>query len=272
MARPLRIEYEGAVHHVMSRGNARAPIVLDDEDRQAWVDVLGSVAGRFVWRVWAYCLMDNHYHLLVETPKANLSRGMRELNGVYTQAFNRRHAQVGHLFQGRFKALLVEKDVYLLELSRYVVLNPVRAGMVAHAGDWPWSSHRAVMGKAKTFDSLECGSLLSLFGTETGLARRAYGRFVVQGLGVEDPTAHVVNQVFLGSEAFVNAGAAKVGKVSSEVPKRQRQWRSLKTIERSAENRDDAIRAAYATAQFTLRQIGDHFGLHYASVSRIART
>ena len=216
--------------------------------------------------------MDNHYHLLVETPKANLSRGMRELNGTYTQAFNRRQGRVGHLFQGRFKALLVEKDVYLLELSRYVVLNPVRAGMVEQAGDWRWSSHRAVMGKAKPFEAIECSSLLSLFGTETGLARRAYGRFVAQGLSVEDPTEQVTNQLFLGGEAFVGAVTAKVGAVSSEVPKRQRQWRSLKSIEGSATNRDDAIRAAYAAGQFTLRQIGDHFGLHYASVSRIARS
>jgi putative transposase len=111
MARPLRIEYEGAVHHVMSRGNARASIVADDEDRKAWVAVLGHVAERFQWRVWAYCLMDNHFHVLVETPNANLSRGMRELNGVYTQAFNRRHGRVGHLLQGRFKALVVEKEV-----------------------------------------------------------------------------------------------------------------------------------------------------------------
>jgi putative transposase len=272
MARPLRIEYEGAVHHVMSRGNARASIVADDEDRKAWVAVLGHVAERFQWRVWAYCLMDNHFHVLVETPNANLSRGMRELNGVYTQAFNRRHGRVGHLLQGRFKALVVEKDAYLLELNRYVVLNPVRAGMVEQAGDWPWSSYRAVMGKAKTFDALEDAALLSLFGSETGPARRAYGRFVAQGLGADDPAEHVTNQVFLGSEAFVGTVTAKVGKASSEVPKRQRQWKNLKSIERAAKTRDEAIRDAYATVQFTLRQIGEHFELHYATVSRIARS
>ena len=140
MARPLRIEFEGALYHVMSRGNARSDIFLDDEDRQLFVENLGRVSGRFDWRVWAWCLMSNHYHFLVETLEPTLSRGMREVNGVYTQAFNRRHGRSGHVLQGRFKAPLVDKDRYLLELSRYVVLNPVRAGIVQTAADWAWSN------------------------------------------------------------------------------------------------------------------------------------
>lgn len=111
----------------MARGNARAAIYLDDEDRRAFCLGLSRVCERFDWRLWSYCLMDNHYHLLIETLRPTLSRGMREVNGVYTQAFNRRHARVGHVLQGRYKAVLVDKDSYLLELSRYIVLNPVRA-------------------------------------------------------------------------------------------------------------------------------------------------
>ena len=126
MARPLRIEYPGAVYHVTSRGNARKKIFLDDIDRDEFLATLGWVVERFGWGCHAYCLMDNHFHLLIETPKPNLSLGMRQLNGVYTQRFNRRHKRVGHLFQGRFKAILVERDSYLLELARYIVLNPVR--------------------------------------------------------------------------------------------------------------------------------------------------
>ena len=148
MARPLRIEFEGALYHVMARGNARADIFLDDEDRQAFVDNLGRVCRRFDWRIWAWCQMSNHYHLLVETLRPTLSKGMREVNGVYTQGFNVRHGRVGHVLQGRYKSVLVEKDTHLVELSRYVVLNPVRAGMTETAGDWPWSGYRAVMGKA----------------------------------------------------------------------------------------------------------------------------
>jgi putative transposase len=123
MARPLRIEYPGAVYHITSRGDRQESIYLDDEDREAFLSVLGDVCSRFNWVVYAYCLMDNHYHLLIETPQGNMARGMRQLNGVYTQRFNRRHEQVGHLFQGRYEAILVQKETYLLELSRYIVLN-----------------------------------------------------------------------------------------------------------------------------------------------------
>jgi REP-associated tyrosine transposase len=126
MARPLRLEFPGAIYHLTGRGNARQKIFFADPDRELFLDTFGGVVSRYGWICHAYCLMANHYHLLVETPKANLSLGMRQLNGVYTQAFNRRHKRVGHLFQGRFKAILVEKESYLLELCRYIVLNPVR--------------------------------------------------------------------------------------------------------------------------------------------------
>ncbi len=129
MARPLRLEFPGAVYHVTSRGNARQAIFLDKDDRESFLGVLASVVARFNWLCHAYCLMETHCHVMVETLEGNLSWGMRQLNGVYTQVFNRRHTRVGHLFQGRYKAILVEKEAHLLELCRYVVLNPVRAGL-----------------------------------------------------------------------------------------------------------------------------------------------
>jgi REP element-mobilizing transposase RayT len=135
MARPLRIEYPGAVYHVTYRGNAREKVFLVDPDRELFLDVLSQVVERSNWRCHAYCQMTNHYHLLIETLEPTLSRGMRQLNGVYTQEFNRRHRRTGHVFQGRFKAILVERDAYLLELARYVVLNPVRAKMVRSTRD-----------------------------------------------------------------------------------------------------------------------------------------
>ena len=131
MSRPLRIEFAGAVYHVTSRGNGRKPIFRDDVDRRSFLEVLHKVNQRHHWICHAYCLMTNHYHLVIETPEGNLSRGMRQLNGVYTMYFNRRHRTVGHVFQGRFKAILVERESYLLEVCRYVVLNPVRAGSAA---------------------------------------------------------------------------------------------------------------------------------------------
>jgi REP element-mobilizing transposase RayT len=140
MSRPLRIEWPGALYHVTARGHLREPIVEDDVDRERWVALLEETAARFDLQVHAWCLMTNHHHLLLETPQANRSQGMRHLNGVWSQRFNRRHGRVGHVFQGRFKAIFVERQSYLLELARYIVLNPVRAGIVALPEQWPWSS------------------------------------------------------------------------------------------------------------------------------------
>ena len=127
MARPLRLEYAGAVYHVTARGDAREEIFADDADRERFLAILGATVLRLGWKCHAYCLMDNHYHLLIETPTAGLSQGMRQINSTYTQSFNRRHGRVGHVLQGRYKAIIIERDSYLLELSRYIVLNPVRA-------------------------------------------------------------------------------------------------------------------------------------------------
>ena len=141
MARPLRLEFSSALYHVTSRGDRREEIYETDADRLAYLDLLGFVCEQFNWVCHAYCLMDNHYHLLIETPDANLSKGMRHLSGVYSQILNRAHHRVGHVYQGPYKAILVERETYLLELSRYIVLNPVRAEMVRSAKDWPWSSY-----------------------------------------------------------------------------------------------------------------------------------
>jgi REP element-mobilizing transposase RayT len=148
MAKPLPIEFHGALYHVTARGNARQDFFLDDEDRQQFLGVLARVVSRFHLLLQAYCLMDNHFHLVAETPEANLSKVMRQLNGVYTQAFNRRHQRVGHVLQGRFKAIIVDRESYLLELCRYVVLNPVRAKRTRKADTYPWSSYRATAGLA----------------------------------------------------------------------------------------------------------------------------
>jgi REP element-mobilizing transposase RayT len=158
MARSLRIEFAGALYHVTSWGDGREAIYVQDQDREVWLEVLGHVCERFNWVVHAYCQIGNHYHLLVETPDGNLAKGMRQLNGVYTQRFNQAHPRVGHVFQGGYKAILVQKEAYLLELSRYVVLNPVRARMVREAADWPWSNYRATAGMSPGPDWLEADS------------------------------------------------------------------------------------------------------------------
>ena len=142
MARPIRLEYPGAVYHVMSRGHERSAIFREGGDREKFHSVLGAVVGDERWELHGYCLMGNHYHLLVETPEGRLSRGVKALNGRYAQWFNWRHGRRGHLLESRFRSVLVQKDSHLMELVRYIVLNPVRAGLVERAGDWKWSSFR----------------------------------------------------------------------------------------------------------------------------------
>ena len=150
MSRPLRLEFAGALYHITSRGNGRNLIYLQDDDFELFLQILAKVCERYNWVIHAYCLMSNHYHLLVETPDANLSQGMRQLNGVFTQSMNRKHHRVGHLFQGRYKAILIDKDAYLLELCRYIVLNPVRANMVSSLEEWPWSSWHCMLGNVES--------------------------------------------------------------------------------------------------------------------------
>ncbi len=274
MARPLRLEFAGALYHVTSRGDHREAIFLDDADRKVFVDLLGEVCRRFNWNVHAFCLMTNHYHLLVETLDGNLSLGMRQLNGVYTQAFNRRHARVGHVFQGRFKGILVQKSAYLLELSRYVVLNPVRAGMVADAGDWPWSSYGAAIGSADAPPWLDTDWLLSQFGTRRQTAIRGYESFVRAGVGHASPWEQLRYQVFLADEDFIERfrDRRRPDQVR-EVPKSQRRAlaKSLDAYRASCSDRNEAMARAYASGAYSMKEIGDFFGVHYMTVSRAVR-
>jgi REP element-mobilizing transposase RayT len=274
MARPLRIEFAGALYHVTSRGDGQEDIYRGDGDRVRFLEVLEQVGERFGWVVHAYCLMSNHYHLLVETPNSNLSRGMRQLNGVYTQAFNRAHGRVGHVFQGRYKAILVQKETYLLELARYIVLNPVRARMVRAAKDWPWSSYRATAGLCGGPGWLETDWILCAFARRKGRARERYRAFVAEGKNQPSPWEGLKNQVFLGSDQFITALQTQLeaGKDLSEIPARQRLAppRPL-AVYAARKDRDGAIAEAYASGGYSMKAIGDHFGLHYSYISRIIR-
>lgn len=272
MARPLRIEFAGGLYHVTSRGDRREDIFSGDDDRVAWLDIFGAVCERFNWTCHAYCLMSNHYHLVVETVEGNLAIGMRQLNGVYTQYVNRTHSRVGHVFQGRYKAILVEKDAYLLELVRYVVLNPVRAGMVARAEDWPWSSYRAMVGTESRPAWLAVDGLLRGFGSARGTARRKYIDFVRAGVGLPSIWEKLTGQIYLGGEAFVKRMAALAQDRSGEleVPRAQRrpQARPLSHYVSRYADRKEGMAQAYATGDFTLSQVAEAFEVHYATVSR----
>lgn len=224
MSRPLRLEFEGALYHATSRGNERSAIFRDDVDHARFLEFLGWVAQRERLVVHAYCLMGNHYHVLLETPLGNLSRGMQRLNGRYTQYFNTRHRRAGHLFQGRFKSILVEREPHLLELTRYVVLNPVRAGMVQTAGQWPWSNYRATAGRARAPKWLEIDWTLSQFSARRQAAREAYRRFVVEGKGQPSPFRELTGQIYLGGNGFLRLMDARLKghKIDPEIPTAQR--------------------------------------------------
>jgi len=268
MARPLRIEFPSAVYHVTSRGNARHDIVTDEQDRRTFLTLLAHVIERFGWLCHAYCLMGNHYHLVIETPQANLSRGMRQLNGRYTQTFNRRHRRVGHLFQGRFTAILVEKEPHLLELCRYVVLNPVRAKVVAHPRRWAWSSYRATVGETVAPAWLTTDWVLGQFGTRGHTAQQRYRTFVAEGRGGPRPWDRLQGQIYLGSEAFI--GRHQPDRVIREIPRRQTQAvrPPLAVLFQRKQPSARLITEAYRRHGYRLADIADYLGVHYATVSR----
>ena len=281
MARPLRIEYPGAFYHVTVRGNAPQDIFVDDEDRRRFLGLLEHVVPRFHLRLQAYCLMDNHFHLMVETPQANLSKAMRQLNGVYTQAFNRRHGRVGHVLQGRFKAILVDRDNYLLELCRYVVLNPVRAKTTRKADTYPWSSYHATAGIADTPPFLTVDWLLSQFGKQPAAAQRKYRAFVAEGIGRHSPWEQLQGQILLGSERFVArlAPGLRDKRSLKEIPRRQRfagrptlghLFSSRSRTDRT--RRNETICHAHLEHGYSLTEIGRTVGLHYSTISRIVNS
>ena len=232
MARPLRLEFSGATYHVTSRGDRREPIYRNDADRVEQLQVIGAAMDRFGAKVLAYCLMGDRYHLIVHTPRANLSALMRQVNGVYTQVFNRRHRQVGHLFQGRFKAILVDTDAYLMTLCRYVERNPVAAGSAASPADWTWSSYRAHVGQADSPPWLDTAALYAqLLGAPpqdaAGSARAAR---LYESLTEEAPAASLWHagltaQIFLGDAQFaarMRALASTAQTRASDIPRAQR--------------------------------------------------
>ncbi len=240
-----------------------------------FLSILGRVVTQFNWVCYAWCLMDNHYHLMIQTPDGNLSKGMRQLNGMYTQANNRRFKRVGHIFQGRFKAILVDSDVYLLELSRYVVLNPVRAGMVKGPVDWPWSSYRSIMGMEDAAPWLAVDGLLAQFAKRRSLAQQRYGLFVAEGINADSPWASLKCQVYLGDDQFVQRTQTHIQTVKDDVQipfiQRRPPPPSLVQIENCEPERNAAIRAAYATGAYSYQQISEYFGLHFTTVGRLIR-
>jgi len=278
MARPLRIQYPGAVYHVTSRGNAGQPIFKDDRDREEFLVTLRRVTDRYRWRCHGYCLMRNHYHLVIETPEGNLVLGMRQLNGVYTQTFNRRHSRMGHLLQGRYQAILVQKESHLLEVCRYVVLNPVRAGVVKRADQWQWSSYGGTAGIKAPHPCLTTEWVLGQFGQTRSRAAERYRAFVQDGVEAEPIWTRVKGQSLLGGEAFLRRLLPYVRgrEAVKEFPRSQR-YAARPPLAKllpprvvgAKLRRHRAIVAAVERFGYTQKAVADFIGLHYSTVSRL---
>ncbi len=280
MARPLRIEFPGALYHLTARGNAQQPIYLDDQDRHNFLQILGKTLSDCNGICHAYCLMTNHYHLLMETPEANLSQIMKQINGIYTQRFNRKHQRVGHVFQGRFKSIIVDKDAYLLELCRYIVLNPVRAGMIEDPGRYRWSSFKATAGMIKTPNFLSTDWILSQFAKTLPEAQALYRQFVRAGKNETSPWKALKGQCLLGGKELIE-------KLSPYL-KQKATIKEIRIVDRKALRpdlaqlfsdsnlaskalRNRAMRVAHFEHGYRQKEIADHLGLHYTTVSNILR-
>jgi REP element-mobilizing transposase RayT len=275
MARPLRLEFAGAVYHITARGNLKQAVFVREGDYRAFLSILNDVQEGRGWLIYAYCLMANHYHLLLETPGANLSAGMHYLNGVYAQAFNRRHGSVGHVFQGRFKSILVDKESHALELSRYIPLNPVRAGIVRHPAQWKWSSFNATAGLAPRPRFLSTDWTLEQFSSSPSRSRKAFERFVLDGVGADSPWKDLRGGLILGGDKFAKrvSQRAKAKKRTGGVPRKERfaNRPSLEKVFAGRRRRPICAEAAVDASRnhgYTLREVAGFLEVTPSAVTR----
>jgi putative transposase len=277
VSRRPRLLLPGAIYHVMTRGNRKAAIFDGDDDRQAFLDVVAEATSRFEVACFAYCLMGNHYHLVLATPRGNLSQTMRYVNGVYSQTSNRRHARTGHLFGDRFKSLIVETERYLQDLVKYVALNPVRAGLANDPSLWEWSSHRATAGLVPCPAFLDLDWIDWAFGgASRGEAQLNYRLFV------NDPAAAGssvdIEALTLGSLSFNEAVRDNIESscLSGRVARAHRSLgrptlEQLFCVVGSTSARAHAIRDAHVRFGYSLAEIGSFLGLHPRTPSMILR-
>jgi putative transposase len=265
VARPLRIVIAGGLYHLIARGNAGQNVYLDAHDQAGFLETLDHVIDRFGWLCHAYCLMSNHYHLLIETPRPNLPLGMRQLNGVYAQRFNRRHGRCGHIFQARYRSILVEKETHLLAVARYIVLNPVRAGICDDPGNYPWSSYGATAGHEPPPPFLTTEWILAQFARTRRNAQAHYRTFVHAHLSdsIRVRGERVGSEPFLRDRHGHDPPLAEIKREQIEPARRP-----LDDIFSSSPN---PIHAAYCRHGYALREIAEHIGCHYSTVSRRLR-
>ncbi|MEK7633141.1 MAG: transposase [Patescibacteria group bacterium] len=278
MTRPLRIEYPGAVYHITSRGNKKMSIYESDEDRVVFLKVLAKIIRKHHWKCYAYCLMLNHYHLLVETTHGNLSTGMRDLNGIYTQMYNKKHETVGHIFQGRFKAFLIEKETYLFEVARYIVLNPVRAGIVKTPQKYRWSNYLATAGLDFAPSFLDVDGLLKNFGYKRTASQEQYRAFILDGIHRDSPFIGARPGMILGSPQFESEISKITGDpdIAVEVTKDEKLIGRLTLAElfevyEGKNERNEIVKLAVNGYGYSNASVAKHLGLSNTTISLIAR-
>ncbi|UCH01225.1 MAG: transposase [Deltaproteobacteria bacterium] len=287
MARPLRIQYPGAFYHITSRGNELKDVFKSQKDREKFLSYFETATHRYGALIHVYCLMNNHYHILMETPEGNLSQIMHHINASYTTYFNVKRKRAGHLFQGRYKAILVDADEYAKELSRYIHLNPVRAGIVDDPGKYSWSSCRYYIGQEKASEWLSRDFILAYFGKTVSVAKKRYREFVSSLIGkeYESPLKGVVGATILGSLDFVKditEKHLKTKKVDRDLPaiRMLSKRPSLERIEKEVEAviDEDEVLLRQVSLYFyhkysgkTLKEIGTHFGIGESAVSQASR-
>jgi len=285
MARPLRIEFEGAFYHVTSRGDEKKDIYKSVSDRERFLEYLHSAKERYGAVIHGFCLMSSHYHLMVGTPRGNLSQVMRHINGAYTTYYNVKRQRAGHLFQGRYKAILVEADEYALELSRYMHLNPVRAGMIDRPENYCWSSYSSYIGKTHPPPWLTRELVLGFFGKSSLTSQKQYQHFVEDLIGKEytSPLSKVVASTILGRPKFVEQIMEDYLEDETNRPDvpavrgLNRRFRIEGIIYHTTEMFPDpiiarrvAIHLAHEYSGATLKEIGSHFELAESGVSKVS--
>jgi len=294
MARQLRVEFENAFYHITSRGNLRDKIFYDAADRERFLKILSRTKERYGFLLHAYALMDNHYHLLMETPKANLSQIMQNINTSYTVYVNRKYQRSGHLLQGRFKGIIVDKDRYLIVLSRYIHLNPVRVKLVKRPMDYPWTSYRAFIDPKAENSLVDTGDTLSYFSRFRKRAVRAYREFVEAADGKEEnPFAKMEAGILLGGGAFKAKVLRRIGRmrVDEEITQARKLRRRISVDDvikacqlfygrnrnalveriRGNEGRQVTIYLAKILSGETGKEIGRHFGIKGPAVSDVIK-
>ena len=280
MGRPLRIEYPGAIYHVTSRGDRQEAIFKTVADRAMLLDIVDQAMERLDARMFAFCLMGNHFHFVLQTGQPNLSRLMRHINGEYTRAFNKRHQLAGHVFQGRYHAAVVDSDAYLIEVCRYVELNPVRAGLVGSPTDWPWCSYSAHIGAVDGPTWLATTTLHGhLLGRDVATpsdrrqAAHLYAEAVAAGRDVDLWRHHLREEIFLGSEEFAARARARATEErlrSKDIPCTQRTGQcALADWLTGDRTRDEAFLLAYSRGGMTMTAIARQSKLSISAVSRL---